>query len=236
LRRPAEAPAANGKVVLLADDEPDVIHMVESHLSKAGYKVLKCADGHEALNIIQSQMPHLAVLDMMMPEMSGLEVCKVLRADPRTAKLPIIILTARTTEVDRVLSFELGADDFVPKPFSPRELVLRIASILRRSQPETTKTTAFLNLGDIALDPQRHEVTVSGRFLALTAIEFKLLLTLMQNKGRTLSRATIIETVWGFGTDVGFRTVDTHMRRLREKLGSAAKQIHTLRGFGYRLD
>jgi two-component system phosphate regulon response regulator PhoB len=225
----------SGRCVLLADDEIDVVNMLAPHLTNAGFRVLKCTNGLEALELAHQHLPCVMVLDIMMPEMSGLEVCKTLKADPRTADLAIIMLTARTSEVDRILSFELGADDYVTKPFSPRELVLRIGSILRRRMPEPVATN-HLRLGKICLDRDRHEVTVRGQEVALTAIEFKMLLTLLENKGRTLSRSAFLNTVWGDDSEVEARTVDTHMRRLREKLGDAAEQVQTVRGFGYRLD
>jgi DNA-binding response OmpR family regulator len=223
------------RCVLLADDEIDVVNMLAPHLTSAGYRVLKCSNGAEALELARHHLPSVMVLDIMMPEVSGLEVCKVLKADPRTADLAIIMLTARTSEVDRILSFELGADDYVTKPFSPRELVLRIGSILRRRMPEPSASN-HLRLGKICLDRDRHEVTVGDEEIALTAIEFKLLLTLLENKGRTLSRSAFLDRVWGDEAEVEARTVDTHMRRLREKLGEAADQVQTVRGFGYRLD
>jgi two-component system phosphate regulon response regulator PhoB len=230
-----ERSAGTPKTVLIADDEPDVLNMLAAHLTGAGYKVLRAGTGAEALEMAREHLPGVVVLDIAMPEMSGLEVCKELKADPRTACLSIVMLTARTSEVDRVLSFELGADDYLTKPFSPRELVLRVTAILRRRMPAPAKP-GFLRTGDIALDRDRHEVTIQGRHVALTAIEFRLLLSLMENPGRTLSRGQLLEIVWGYNTEVETRTVDTHLRRLREKLGSAAQQIQTVRGFGYRLD
>lgn len=230
-----ERRSAPGKTVLVADDEPDVLNMVAAHLAAAGYKVLRASNGAEALSKARENLPSVVVLDILMPEMSGLEVCKALKSDSRTAALSVVMLTARTSEVDRVLSFELGADDYLTKPFSPRELVLRVTAILRRRAPPTVPA-GFLRTGDIAMDRDRHEVSIQGRSVALTAIEFRLLLALLENRGRTLSRGKILEIVWGVESEVELRTVDTHLRRLREKLGPAAHQIQTVRGFGYRLD
>ena len=235
LKASSDRGVSSGKTVLVADDEPDVLNLVAAHLASAGYKVLRASDGAEALAKSREHLPSVVVLDIMMPEMSGLEVCKALKSDSRTASISIIMLTARTSEVDRVLSFELGADDYLSKPFSPRELVLRITAILRRRAP-APPTIGFLRAGDISIDRDRHDVTIQGRNISLTAIEFRLLLALMENRGRTLSRGNILEVVWGYDTEVETRTVDTHLRRLREKLGPAAQQIQTVRGFGYRLD
>jgi len=226
---------SSGKTVLVADDEPDVLNMVAAHLASAGYKVIRAIDGEEALEKARENLPSVIILDIMMPGMSGLEVCKALKSDSRTAPLSILMLTARTSEVDRVLSFELGADDYLSKPFSPRELVLRVTAILRRRAPAPA-VTGFLRAGEITIDRDRHEVSVQGKSISLTAIEFRLLLTMMESRGRTLSRGKILEVVWGYNTEVETRTVDTHLRRLREKLGPAAQQIQTVRGFGYRLD
>jgi two-component system phosphate regulon response regulator PhoB len=226
---------SSGKTILVADDEPDVLNLVAAHLASAGYKVLRASDGAEALAKAREHLPSVVVLDIMMPEMSGLEVCKALKSDSRTTSISVVMLTARTSEVDRVLSFELGADDYLSKPFSPRELVLRITAIIRRRTP-APQPSGFLRAGDIAIDRDRHDVSIQGCSISLTAIEFRLLLALLENRGRTLSRGNILEIVWGYNSDVETRTVDTHLRRLREKLGAAAKQIQTVRGFGYRLD
>ncbi len=214
----------------------DVLTLLETRLSASGYEVLKASDGVAALGRARADKPALAVLDIMMPGMSGLEVCRTLKADPKTACMPIILLTARNEEIDRVLGFEFGADDYVLKPFSPRELALRIAALLRhRLQPVSTPN-AILQLGPISVDRFAHRVTVQKRAVELTRTEFKLLSILMETPGRVYSRDELLDSVWPAQANIEIRTVDTHMRRLREKLGARGKQIQTIRGFGYRID
>jgi two-component system phosphate regulon response regulator PhoB len=222
--------------ILVADDEEDVLNLVAMNLSGAGFQVVTTEDGSSAVDLAKRQTPALIVLDLMMPGMSGLEVCKALKNDGETAGIPIILLTARSTEVDRVLAFELGADDYVTKPFSPRELTLRVQAILRRRQRPLQSGETCLVVGGIRLDLDRHDVTVNSKHVDLTAIEFKLLTALMERQGRAQSRDVLLTTVWGLDREIELRTVDTHLRRLRDKLGLAGEQIHTVRGFGYRLD
>lgn len=220
--------------ILVVDDEPDVLELVEYNLAGAGFAVITATDGAEALAKIRTHQPELVILDVMMPEMDGTEVCKLLRRDPATADIPIILLTARAGEIDRVLGFELGADDYVTKPFSPRELVLRVKSLLRRGQLAGEKSEV-ITFGELVIDIPRHEVTVKGNQIALTATEFKLLTTLANRRGRVQSREKLLRDVWGYHEAIDTRTVDTHMRRLREKLGDAARCLDTVRGVGYRL-
>lgn len=225
--------AAN-KRILVADDEPDVLNLVSINLKNAGYNVIKAEDGLAALNQARETNPSLIVLDLMLPEMSGLEVCKVLKKDTQTASIPIIMLTAKAEEVDRIVGLELGADDYMTKPFSPRELVLRIKSVMRRAAG-TTESADHLKLGDITVDRSRYEVSIKGKAVEFTATEFKLLALLMERRGRVQSRDTLLNDVWGYESVIDTRTVDTHIRRLREKLGQAADCIETIRGFGYRI-
>jgi two-component system phosphate regulon response regulator PhoB len=223
--------------ILVADDEEDVLDLVAMNLGSAGFQVLRSEDGTSALDVARKECPSLIVLDLMMPGMTGLEVCKALKHDDATAEIPIVLLTAKTAEIDRILAFELGADDYVTKPFSPRELVLRVKAILRRRMESIISTNEqTLQAGRINLDLERHHVVVDGTQVELTAIEFKLLTTLMERRGRVQSREALLSTVWGMDREIEPRTVDTHLRRLREKLGQAGGQIHTVRGFGYRLD
>ena len=221
--------------ILVADDEPDVTAIIGKNLQNAGFQVIKAEDGEIALSKARSQSPALAVLDVMMPGMSGMEVCKLLKADPATANIAIILLTAKAEEVDRILGLELGADDYVTKPFSPRELVLRVQSILRR-KGASSETPSVLKIGHITIDRDRHIIAVCGKAVDLTVIEFKLLTVLTARKGHVHSRSDLLSRVWGFDKMIETRTVDTHVRRLREKLGSAANQLQTVRGFGYRID
>lgn len=222
-----------GKQILVIDDEQDVIDMLTLSLTKAGLVVHSAADGVAGLTKARQERPALIVLDLMMPKMPGLEVCKLLKADPVTREIPIIMLTAKAEEIDRVLGLELGADDYVTKPFSPRELLLRITAVLRRGWPATEPQK--LNVGTIMVDPERHHVSIAGKPVRLTAVEFKLLAMLMQRPGRVHARDRLLNDVWGYESAIDTRTVDTHVRRLRDKLGKAAYLVETVRGFGYRL-
>jgi two-component system phosphate regulon response regulator PhoB len=219
--------------ILVAEDEDDVRELIARNLKAAGFTVLKADDGGEAIDKARKESPALLVLDIMMPGMTGLEVCKALRGDPLTAKLPILVLTAKAEEVDRVLGLELGADDYMTKPFSPRELVLRIKSILRRVSG--AEEGDVLRVGDITVDRTRHSVRVKNKALDLTATEFKLLSVLLERRGRVQSRDRLLTDVWGYESVIDTRTVDTHVRRLREKLGPSSDCIETVRGFGYRV-
>lgn len=221
--------------VLVADDEPDVVQLVSQNLSAAGYQVTKASDGEDALEKARRLFPAVMILDLMMPKLSGTEVLRALKGDPRTSLIPVIMLTACKDEVDRIVSLELGADDYVTKPFSPRELTLRIKSILsRRSAPQPASPLAVV--GQITVDREAHDVRVNGKRVGLTAVEYKLLNGLCRQPGRVFSREELLDAVWGNESEVALRTVDTHLRRLRDKLGPAAEQIQTVRGFGYRLD
>ncbi len=219
--------------ILVVDDEPEAVELVEFNLKQAGYAVSTAADGAEALKKAHAQPPDLIVLDVMLPEMDGFEACKVLRLDPATAKVPIIMLTAKAAEIDRVLGLELGADDYLTKPFSPRELLLRIKKILARGATEE-KPKDQLRYGDLLIDIPRHIASWKGKAIELTATEFKLLTVLAQRSGRVQSRDHLLRDVWEYDSLIDTRTVDTHMRRLREKLGAASKHLDTVRGVGYR--
>ena len=219
--------------VLVIDDEPDLLELVRINLEQAGYRTSTAASGRGALEALRRSRPDLIVLDLMLPDLSGMDVCRRLRSDPETADLPIIMLTAKADEVDRVVGFELGADDYVTKPFSPRELILRVGAVLRR---KTTEASAggTLEHGSLRLDPDRHRCFVDDTEVTLTAKEFDLLRCLMSRPGRVLTRDVLLEEVWGADISVTTRTVDTHLKRLREKLGDAGVLIETVRGVGYR--
>lgn len=220
--------------ILVADDEPDVVQLVTQNLTAAGFHVTKASDGQEALDKARRLFPAIVVLDLMMPKLSGTDVLRALKGDPRTAPIPVIMLTACKDEVDRIVSLELGADDYVTKPFSPRELALRVKSILsRRSVAQPTSPLA--TVGQITIDRDAHEIRVKGRRIEATAVEYKLLNALCRQPGRVFSREELLDAVWGAESEIEIRTVDTHLRRLREKLGPAAEQVQTVRGFGYRL-
>jgi DNA-binding response OmpR family regulator len=222
------------KKILIVEDEPDVVDLLILQLRKAGgFSVVVAKDGAEGLKKARAEAPALIVLDLMLPRMPGLEVCKVLKSDPLTSQIPIIMLTAKAEEVDRIVGLEFGADDYVTKPFSPREMLLRIKAILRRGPGELAEKK--LTRGPITIDSARHRVLVGGKPVVLTAVEFKLLNMLMQRPGRVQARDRLLSEVWGYETAIDTRTVDTHVRRLREKLGKSAGVIETVRGFGYRL-
>lgn len=218
--------------ILVIDDEADVLDLVVYNVKKAGYQTLTARDGAAGLQTARNDLPALIVLDLMLPGIEGTEVCRQLKADPRTAHIPVIMLTAKAEEVDRIVGLEIGADDYVTKPFSPRELVLRVKKILGRGR---TTPAEILKAGDIAVDLAKHQAIVKGQPVELTATEFKLLSTLVERRGRVQTRETLLTDVWGYEGDVDTRTVDTHVRRLRDKLGKAAEAIETVRGVGYRL-
>jgi two-component system phosphate regulon response regulator PhoB len=219
--------------ILVVDDEPEAVELVEFNLKQAGYAVSTAADGAEALKKARAQPPDLIVLDVMLPEMDGFEICKTLRLEPITARVPVIMLTAKAAEIDRVLGLELGADDYLTKPFSPRELLLRIKKILARGQ-NGEKPQDQMRFGDLLIDLPRHVASWKGKTIELTATEFKLLVVLAQRAGRVQSRYHLLRDVWEYDSLIDTRTVDTHMRRLREKLGPASKHLDTVRGVGYR--
>ena len=220
--------------ILVAEDEVDVLDLIAMNLKAAGYMVLRAEDGNSALQQARRAIPALVLLDLMLPGTSGLDVCKALKSGPETKAIPIIMLTAKAEEVDRIVGLELGADDYMTKPFSPRELVLRVKSVLRRvTAPRETEDV--IRLGDIQVDRSRYEVLVRGEPMDFTATEFKLLRLLMERRGRVQSRDALLNEVWGYENAIDTRTVDTHIRRLREKLGPSADCIETIRGFGYRV-
>ena len=220
--------------ILVVEDEADVADLLAHHLRKAGFSVEVAEDGLVALDSIKASPPALVILDLMLPNLSGLDLCRTIKGDPDTREVIVLILSARTDEIDRVLGFELGADDYVVKPFSPRELVLRVKAILRRHSSYGDGGER-LKVGDLVLDCSRHEVKAADRLVECTATEFKLLRILMERQGRVQGRDRLLSDVWGYDSVIDTRTVDTHMRRLRDKLGDCARYIETVRGFGYRL-
>jgi len=226
--------AVSSKTILIVEDEKDVVDLLTLNLRKAGgFMITSAADGATGLAKAREENPALIILDLMLPKMPGLEVCKILKTDPATHHIPILMLTARAEEIDRVVGLEFGADDYVVKPFSPREVVLRIKAILRRGAAEQNDDR--LTAGPITIDPARHRVSVHGKQVDLTSLEFRLLRTLMQRRGRVQERDRLLNDVWGYESVIDTRTVDTHVRRLREKLGKGGDVIETVRGFGYRL-
>jgi two-component system phosphate regulon response regulator PhoB len=221
--------------ILIVEDEIDVAELLAHHLRKEGFAVEIIDNGRVALNWLKSERPALIILDLMLPELSGLDLCRIVKSNPGTEGVPIVMLSARIEEIDRVLGFELGADDYVVKPFSPRELVLRIRAILRRMSQDKEPGEQLLRVGELVLDRSRHVVRAADRVIDCTATEFKLLAILMEREGRVQERDRLLSDVWGYDSVIDTRTVDTHMRRLRDKLGSHGRYIETIRGFGYRL-
>ena len=220
--------------ILIVDDEEDILTLLEYNLEKAGFKVISADDGPEAIELTKKENPSLIILDIMLPSMEGTEVCKVIKRDNATSHIPIIMLTAKGEEVDRIVGLELGADDYITKPFSPRELILRVKAVLKRMQGRQESGSSNIKAGNIKIDLERSVVISNGKPIKLTATEFKLLVELVKARGKVLSRDELLDRVRGMDYYVTDRTIDTHIRRLREKLGKSAKHIETVRGFGYK--
>jgi DNA-binding response OmpR family regulator len=221
--------------VLLVEDEPDVVDLLRFHLRRGGFKVLTAGTGPEGLEAIRQNLPDAVILDIMLPGLSGLEVCRTLKADPALAAIPVLMLTAKGDVKDRVKGLETGAEDYVTKPFSPKEVVLRVRALLKRLRSASANSD-LLEIGGIALDKSTLSARLDGQRLDLTTTEFKLLTAFLNNPARTLTRDTLLRDVWGYATGADTRTVDTHIRRLREKLGDHASRLETIRGEGYRLN
>lgn len=229
---PADVPSRR---ILMVDDEPDITGLVAYHLARAGYRVITASSGPEALRSVRDEQPDLIVLDLMLPGMSGFDVLAELRRHEETRDIGVIVLTARRDEADRIKGLTLGADDYLPKPFSPEELVLRVGAVLRRLSSPAVVAGGQLVVGPISLDGGGHQVRVDGRQVELTVTEFRLLRLLMEREGRVQTRTHLLQTVWQAQPDIQTRTVDMHVQRLRTKLGKAGDWIETVRGVGYRL-
>ena len=225
-----------GGRVLIVEDEPDIRELLAFHLEREGYHVTRSRTGADALRQVRARLPDLILLDLMLPELGGLDVCRRLRQDPRTASVPIVMLTARGEEVDRILGLELGADDYIVKPFSPKEVVARVRAVLRRAGARDG--AAPVVSGRLVIDPDRHTVQVDAAAIELTPKEFDLLRALAEARGRVLSREFLLDRVWGYASagEIESRTVDVHVRRLRMKLGDEGQRITTVKGVGYRLE
>lgn len=221
--------------ILIIEDAPDIAELIDYNLKAEKYQTTLCKSGAHGLKQARVSNPDLIILDLMLPDMDGLEICRSLKSDPKTKGIPIIILTAKGEEVDRVVGFEVGAEDYISKPFSPRELVLRVKAILRRvRQSDSDKKRQPQSHGILSIDPDKFQVLVGHDEVKLTAIEFKLLSHLMENKGRVATRDKLLDRVWGYDAALTTRTVDTHIKRLRQKLKKAGNYIETIRGIGYR--
>jgi len=220
--------------VFVVEDEPDIAEVLEYNLEKEGFEVEIAHRGDTALESIRREPPDLLILDLMLPGLDGLELTRALKRESPTSQIPILMLTAKGDEVDRIVGFELGADDYIAKPFSPREVVLRVKAVLRRLQRKPAEGD-LMTLGDIELDIAGHRLRVQGAEVPLTATEFRLLKVLIERAGRVQSRSQLLSDVWGYAQDIDSRTVDTHIRRLRRKLGPEAERVETVIGVGYRL-
>jgi two-component system phosphate regulon response regulator PhoB len=224
-----------GNRILIVEDERDLVGVLEYNLQREGYHTQAAPDGERALNLLREDpIPDLVLLDLMLPDIPGTEICRTIRAQPRTRHLPVLMLTAKGEEIDRVVGFEVGADDYVVKPFSLRELLLRVKALLRRSNLPEGGESLPESFGRLRIDPTSHRTWVDEREIKLTALEFRLLGTFLARRGRVQSREQLLGDVWGIHADVMTRTVDTHVKRLREKLGAAGEYVETLRGVGYR--
>jgi len=220
--------------ILVIEDEPDLQKVLEYNLRLAGHEVVAALRAEDGLKLARERKPDLVILDLMLPDLPGTEVCKSMKRDPKTKSIPVLMLTAKGSEIDRVVGFELGADDYVVKPFSVRELVLRIEAIMRRGQSEERSTRSSIEFGILRVDLEAHRVWVADREVDLTALEFNLLVTLYDRRNRVQNRTTLLDDVWGIEASITTRTVDTHVKRLREKLGQAGNYVETVRGVGYR--
>ncbi|MBU2044996.1 MAG: response regulator transcription factor [Candidatus Omnitrophica bacterium] len=223
----------SGNRILIVEDDKPISQLVKYNLEKAGFSCLTAISGEEAIEILDKQAVDLIILDIMLPKIDGFETCKLIKEDKRLSSIPIVMLTAKGEEVDKVVGFELGADDYIVKPFSPRELTLRIKAILRRRRIKEEVKNIF-TADRLTIDLSRHKVILDKKEVVLTQMEFKLLVKLIQRKGRVQSRDSLLEEVWDIAADVTTRTIDTHIKRLRQKLGKAGKLIETIRGVGYR--
>ena len=221
------------KSILIIEDEKDIVDLIEYHLKQSGFSVISTLDGPAGLEKAKKKCPSLIILDLMLPEMDGKDICRSLKSNPLTQSIPILMLTAKAEETDRLIGFELGADDYVTKPFSPKELVLRVKAILRRKEVDQAGEK-MIRIGDLLIEIDRHQISIKKSPVRLTSTEFKLLVELASKRGRVLTREHLLDRVWGYTYEGYARTVDTHVRRLREKLGPLGDSIETIRGVGYR--
>ena len=219
--------------ILVIEDEADIRQVLDYNLKSAGHEVVEAARGLDGLRLLREREPDLVLLDLMLPDMPGTEVCRAIKDNPATRALPVVMLTARGEEIDRVVGFEIGADDYITKPFSVRELVLRVRAVLRRRELPASDGPN-IEFGNLRIDRAAHRVWVEGEEVELTALEFKLLVTLYERRNRVQSRGALLDEVWGIETKISTRTVDAHVKRLREKIGAARDYVETVRGVGYR--
>jgi two-component system phosphate regulon response regulator PhoB len=223
------------KTILVIEDERDLAELISFNLEKEGYRVMTATDGSSGLETARNSLPDLILLDLMLPGITGIEICKILKRSEKTSKIPIVMLTAKGEEIDRVVGFEVGADDYVVKPFSNRELMLRVKAVLRRGGQDQP-AEKIIRIGSVSIDTSRHMVTCAGEEIVLTTTEYKLLINLAERPGRVQSRDILLKNVWGYNYIGDTRTVDTHITRLRNKLGEGGDMIKTVRGFGYKME
>lgn len=223
------------RLIAIVDDELDILKLISLHLTKAGFRVKTMESGGELYQFLEKTTPHLIILDLMLPDVDGIDICRFLKQDPRYAAIPIIMVTARGEESDRIIGLELGADDYITKPFSPKELVARVRAVLRRKEQLTIEEE--IAVGELLIiNPKKHEVTAAGKKVALTATQFRILMTLAAKPGWVFTREQLIEELWGYDKPILDRTIDVHIQHLRTKLGKAGELIRNIRGVGYKLE
>ena len=222
------------RIIAIVDDELDILNLVALHLKKSGFDTREFSEAHQLLDYLKVQIPSLIILDLMLPDMDGLDLCKYLKSQEIYSNIPVIMLTAKAEETDKVVGLEIGADDYITKPFSPRELVARVKAVLRRSQAQ--ETSKIIELGKVKIDIDKHEVYVDDRKIDLTPTEFKILSILAGRLGWVFSREKLLEELWGYNKFVSDRTIDVHIKNIRDKLGEAGKYIKNVRGIGYKFD
>lgn len=232
---PEQTLHARSKLIAIVDDEPDILELLSLHLTKSGFSVKKMTSGGELYQFLEKVTPNLIILDLMLPDVDGIDICRFLKQEPRFASIPIIMLTARGEESDRIIGLELGADDYITKPFSPKEVVARVRAVLRRQEQMTTDEKITIDT-DLIIYPKKHEVTAAGRKIDLTATEFRILMILASKPGWVFTRDQIIDELWGYDKPILDRTIDVHIQHLRKKLGKFGELIRNIRGVGYKLE
>ncbi|MGQ9677812.1 MAG: response regulator [bacterium] len=233
--QPSQIKLIQPRLIAIVDDEPDILQLLSLHLTKAGFRVKTLESGGELYQFLEKTTPHLIVLDLMLPDVDGIDICRFLKQEPRYAAIPIIMVTARGEESDRIIGLELGADDYITKPFSPKELVARVRAVLRRKEQLTIEGEIVVS-DILTINPKKHEVIVAGKKITLTATQFRILLTLAAKPGWVFSREQLIEELWGYDKPILDRTIDVHIQHLRTKLGKAGELIRNIRGVGYKLE
>ncbi|MCR4423726.1 MAG: response regulator transcription factor [candidate division WOR-3 bacterium] len=234
-KKQEQTPLSRTRLIAIVDDEPDILELLSLHLTKSGFSVQKMTSGAELYQFLEKTIPHLIILDLMLPDVDGIDICRFLKQEPRFASIPIIMLTARGEESDRITGLELGADDYITKPFSPKEVVARVRAVLRRQEQITADEKITVGT-ELVIYPKKHEVTAAGRKIDLTATEFRILMVLAAKPGWVFTREQIIDELWGYDKPILDRTIDVHIQHLRKKMGKAGELIRNIRGVGYKLE